>query len=157
MVVAADVDVAADDDVIVLILLMFFVIDSDVFSSSSFVCSGNSLYMPGAASIPSFVKKTIDGLFEEHAPKTLEEIGIKVPSSTWVQLQFCAKSPRSTTSLNYKGDVKLAHRVQQSTLRTTTIDSHYVAATYKYMRSYELWLHEQLVEAICDMSVISAS
>ena len=52
---------------------------------------------------------------------------------------------------------QIDNRVQQRTLRATSKDSHYVAAAYKYMRSYGLWLHEQLVEARCDMSVISAS
>ncbi len=110
-----------------------------------------------ATSILSLVEKTIDGLLEVHAPKTLEEAGIKIPSITWVQLQFCPKNPRSATSLNYTGALNLAHRVQQRTLRATSIYSHYVAAAYKYMRSYGLWLHEKLVEARCDMSAISPS
>ncbi len=136
---------------------MFLVADSDAIASSSYVCLVNSLYMPVATYVPSLAKKTIDGLLQEHAPKTLEEAGIKVPSFTWVQLQFCAKNTRSSTSLIYTGALKVAHRVQQCTLRATSIDSHYVAAAYKYMRSYGLWLHELLVEARCDMSVISAS
>ena len=70
---------------------------------------------------------------------------------------FFPKNPRFATSLNYTGALNLAHRVQQRTLRATSIDSHYVAASHKYMRSNGLWLHEQLVEARCDMSVISAS
>jgi hypothetical protein len=128
-----------------------------VFFSSFFCFIGIGLHMPVATSIPSLVKKTIDGLREEHAPKTLEEAGVKVPSLTWVQLRICPKNPRSSTSLNYTGALNLADRVQQRTLRGTGIDSHYVAAAYTYMRSYGLWLHEQLVEARCDMSVISAS
>ena len=113
--------------------------------------------MPVATSIPSLVNKTIDGLLEVHAPKTLEEAGIKIPSITWVQLQFCPKNPRSATSLNYTGALNLAHRVQQRTLRATSIDSHYVAAAYKYMRSYGLWLQEQQEEAKSKFCVISAS
>ena len=115
-----------------------FVVYSCVFFSSFCCFVGIALYMPVATSIPSLVKKTIDGLLEEHAPKTLEEARIKVPSLTWVQLQFCPKNPRSATSVNYTGALNLAHRVQQRTLRATSIDSHYVAATYKYMRSYGL-------------------
>ena len=61
-------------------------------------------------------------------------------------------------ALEYIGALKLAHKVQQRTLRATSIDSHYVAAAYKYMRSYGFWLSELLDEARCfDMSVISAS
>ena len=73
--------------------------------------------MPVATSIPSLVKKTIDRLIEEHAPKTSEEIGIKFPSITCVQIQLYANNPRSTTSLNYTGALKLAHRVQQRTFK----------------------------------------
>jgi hypothetical protein len=51
-----------------------FVADADAFSSSSYGCLGNSLYMPVAISVPTLVKKSIDGLLlQEHAPKTLEE------------------------------------------------------------------------------------
>jgi len=61
-------------------------------------------------------------------------------------------------ALDYTGALKLAHKVQQRTLRATNIDSHYVSTAYKYMRSYGLWLSELLDEARCfDMSVISAS
>ena len=115
---------------------------------------GDTLYMPVATSIPNLIKKTVDALQLQHAPKTVEESGIAVPSLTWVTLQFCAKNPLFSSALNYTGDLKLTHKVQQRTLRATSADSHYDAAAYKYMRNYALWLHEQLDEADCNMSVI---
>ncbi len=127
---------------------MFFCVD----------LAGTTLFMPVATSIPSLIQKTVEALLLQHSPKTLEEAGVKVPSLTWVSLQFCAKNPLAGRALNYTGALKLAHKVQQRTLRATSIDSHYVSAAYKYMRSYGLWLSELLKEARCfDMSVISAS
>jgi len=118
---------------------------------------GDKLYMPVATSIPNLLKMTIAALELQHAPKTLEESGINVPSLTWVTLQFCANNPLSSSDLNYTGDLKLVHKVQQRTLRATSTSSDYIAAAYKYMRHYAMWLHEQLLEADSDMVMISAS
>jgi hypothetical protein len=74
-----------------------------------------------------------------------------------VSLQFCPKNPLSSSALNYTGSLELKHMVQQRKLRASSIDSHYVAAAYKYMRSYGLWLHEQIQEIDSSLSVISAS
>ena len=63
----------------------------------------------------------------------------------------------SAQALNYTGVLNLKHKVQQRTLRASSIDAHYVAAAYKYMRSYGLWLQEQLEEANNKFYVISAS
>jgi len=52
---------------------------------------GDTLYMPVATSISDPIKITVDALQLHHAPKTLEESWIEVPSRTWVTLQFCAK------------------------------------------------------------------
>jgi len=113
--------------------------------------------MPIATSVPNLIKITVAALETKHAPKTLEEAGIQCPSSSWVTLQFCPKNKRSARALNYTGALNLKHMVQQRTLRAASIDAHYVAAAYKYMRSYGLWLQEQLEEADCGLSVISAS
>jgi len=113
--------------------------------------------MPVATSIPDLIKKTVLALEAEHAPKTLEEVGIQVPGEMWVSLQFCPKNPISARALNYTGNLKLVHKVQQRTLRAENVDAHYVAATYKYMRCYGLWLHKLLEDAHNDCSVVSAS
>jgi hypothetical protein len=119
--------------------------------------TGDKLYLPVATSIPNLIKMTVDALEAEHAPKTLEEVGIQVPGLMWVSVQFCPKNPLSTRALNYTGKLKLVHKVQQRTLRAASIDSHYVAAAYKYMRSYGLWLHNLLEDFNSDLCVISAS
>jgi hypothetical protein len=108
-------------------------------------------------SIPNLIKIAVEAPGAQHAPRTLEASGIEFPSLTWVILQFCAKNPLCLRALNYTCALKLAHDVQQRTLRATSTDSHYVAVAYKYMRSYGLWLHEQLHKANSGMSVIPAS
>lgn len=115
------------------------------------------MFMPVATSIPSLIKKTVDALEAEHHPKTLEQAGIEVPGPMWVSLQFCAKNSTSAKSLDYTGKLNLVHKVQQRTLRASSIDAHYVAAAYKYMRSWGLWLSDMLAEAGSDQTVISAS
>jgi len=80
-----------------------------------------------------------------------------VPSHTWVTLQFCPKNKMTACALNYTGELKLMHKVQQLTLRAISTDSHYVVAAYKYMRHYAVWLRDQLVEIDSALSVISAS
>jgi hypothetical protein len=113
--------------------------------------------MPVATSIADLIKKTVNALEIEHAPKTLEEVGIQVPGLMWMSVQFCAKNPLSSRALQYTGKLNLVHKVQQRTLRAWSVDSHYVAAAYKYMRSYALWLHNMLDDVNTDLTVISAS
>jgi hypothetical protein len=118
---------------------------------------GNTVYMPVATSVPSLIHISVAALEAAHAPETLVEAGVQVPSSSWVSLQFCPKNRLSSSSLNYTGALNLKHMVQQRTLRASSIDSHYVAAPYKYMRNYALWLQEQLQDSNCGLSVISTS
>jgi hypothetical protein len=120
-------------------------------------CTGNVLYLPVATSISNLIKKTVEALEAAHAPLTLEQARIDVPGLMWVSMQFCPKNPLSTRALSYTGKLNLVHKVQQRTLRAYSIDSHYVSAAYKYMRSFGLWLYQLLEDAHSDVSVISAS
>jgi hypothetical protein len=94
--------------------------------------------MPVATSIAGIIKKTVAGLEADHAPKTLKEIGIEVPGLMWMSAQFFAKNALSSRALHYTGKLNLVHEVRQRTLKAYSIDSHYVSATYKYMRSYAM-------------------
>ena len=118
---------------------------------------GNILFMPVATSFPDLVKKTALALEAEHAPKTLEAIGIQVAGEMWVSLQFCPENPISARALNFTGSLNLVHKVQQRTLRAESDDAHYVTAAYKYMRCYGLWLHTLLEDAHSDCFVVSTS
>ena len=113
--------------------------------------------MPMATTIPNLIKITVDTLEIQHTPKTLEESGIQVPSLVRATLQLCAKNLLCSSVLNHTGALNLVHKVQQRTLRATSIDSHYVAVAYTYMRHYALWLHALSVDASGNLSVRSAS
>ena len=113
--------------------------------------------MPVATSIADLIRKRLNALEVDHDPKTLAEVDIQVPGLMWVSVQFCAKNPLSSRALYYTGKLKLVYKVQQRTLRSTSIYSHYVAAAYKYMRSYGMWLHGKLVDVNSDLSIIFAS
>ncbi len=115
------------------------------------------LYMHVATSVNNLIHITVAALEAKHTPKTLTEAGIEVPYRSWVSLQFSPKNPVSAQALNYTCVLNLKHKVQQRTLRASSIDAHYVADAYKYMRSYGLWLQEQLEEANNKSCVISAS
>jgi hypothetical protein len=119
--------------------------------------AGNKLYLPVATSISNLIKKTVEALEAAHSPLTLEQAHIEVPGLVWVSMQFCPKNPLSTRALSYTGKLNLVHKVQQRTLRAYSIDSHYVSAAYKYMRSFGLWLHQLLEDVQSDLKVISAS
>ena len=128
-----------------------------VFIVVGVLSTGNILYMPVATSIPNLIKRTVEALEAKHAPNTLNEVGIQVPGEMWVSIQFCPKNPSSARALQYTGKLNLLHKVQQRTLRATSVDSHYVAAAYKYMRNYALWLSKLLVSVNNNLSITSAS
>jgi hypothetical protein len=120
-------------------------------------CVGNKLYLPVATSISNLIKKTVEALEVEHAPLTLEQARIEVPGVMWVSMQFCPKNQLSTRAHSYTGKLNLMYKVHQRTLRAYSVDSHYVAAACKYVRSFGLWLHKLLENANNDVSITSAS
>ena len=118
----------------------------------------NVLYMPVATSIPNLVKSTTETLKDKHAfQNTLDEAGIQVSREMWVSIQFCAKNLTSTRDLLYTDKLNLVHKVQKRTLRATSVDSNYVAAAYKCMRNYGLWLSKLVISVNNNLSVIFAS
>ena len=140
-------------DLVLLLLLLLLML----LMRFHVVAARDVLYMPVATYFPNLIKITVDALKAKHAQKTLEEARVQVPSPSWVYLQFSPKNRLSSNALNYTGALNLKHKVQQRTLRAHITDAHYVATAKKYMRSYGVWLHEQLREANRGLSVISAS
>jgi hypothetical protein len=113
--------------------------------------------MPVATCIPDLMKMTMSALEAKHSPIILEEVGIQMQGEMWVSMQFCAKNLASAIGLNYTCALNLLHKVQQRTLRATSVDANYVAAAYKYIRSYGRCLHTLLEDAHSDFVVVSAS
>lgn len=68
--------------------------------------------------------------------------GTPIPSVEWVRLQFWPKTPSMLKSLQYTGRFKMKFMVQQRQFRKEHIDSHYAAASYRYMREYAITVRE---------------
>ena len=65
-----------------------------------------------------------------------------VPSVEWVRLQFWPKTPSAKVALHYTGRLRVRFKVQQRQWRRSHIDSHYAAASFRYMREYSLQLKD---------------
>eukprot|EP00951_Prasinocladus_malaysianus_P022981 scaffold194114_cov19-Prasinocladus_malaysianus.AAC.1 len=96
-------------------------------------------FMPFAISIRSLIETVTDALREKHG-HDLEAKGIRIPSESWVALQFCPKNPLATKALAHTGMLNLQHKLQQRTLRSISIDAHYCNALFKYMKEYGVLL-----------------
>ena len=62
--------------------------------------------------------------------------GTPIPSKSWVQLNFCPRNPCTHSSKRYTSKLKAKHIVQKRQFRKSHPDSHYCAASFRYMRDY---------------------
>ena len=62
--------------------------------------------------------------------------GTPIPSKSWVQLNFCPRNPCTHSSKRYTSKLKAKHIVQKHQFRKSHPDSHYCAASFRYMRDY---------------------
>ena len=65
---------------------------------------GDKCFMPFAVSIRSMVDKIRSVLEEKQAPATLESVGIKIPSRSYVHMQFAPKDKCTSKALAYTCD-----------------------------------------------------
>lgn len=65
-----------------------------------------------------------------------------IPSLEWVRLQFWPKTPASKVSLHNTGRFKIKFMIQQRQWRREHPDSHYAAASFRYMREYALSIRD---------------
>ena len=77
---------------------------------------------------------------QAHSPQ-----GTPIPSLEWVRLQFWPKTPAARASLHYTGRFHMKFMIQQRQWRRQHPDSHYAAASFRYMREYAL--------NVCDYSL----
>ena len=61
-------------------------------------------FMSFAVSIRSMVDKIKNVLEEKHTPGTLDNVGIKIPSHSYVQRQFAPKDKCTSKALAYTSD-----------------------------------------------------
>ena len=96
---------------------------------------GSISYLPLAQSRTALIEKVRRALMAKN-PGGLEAAKIFIPSATYVEYQFVPKDSRTAAALNYTGRAQVRRAVQKRTLRCDSIDSHYAAALFKYMRRY---------------------
>ena len=61
-------------------------------------------FMASAVSIRAMVDKIRSALENKHAPATLESVGIKIPSHSYVAMQLSPKDKCTSKALSYTGD-----------------------------------------------------
>ena len=62
--------------------------------------------------------------------------GIKIPSESWLRLQFWPKSHHSHSKIHYTGKLKVKFMIQARQFRKSHPDSHYAAAIFWYQREF---------------------
>ena len=86
---------------------------------------GNITHLARAISIRDFVEQV-----KQCCPD-----GTLIPSDEWVRLQFWPKTASKSRLLHHTGRFKLKFMVQQRQWRHEHVDSHYAAASFRYMHS----------------------
>ena len=76
---------------------------------------------------------SVNDLIQEVSKMCPEE---PVPSNQWVRLQFFPKNPQAKTASQYKSRFNVKMMVQKRQFRLDHPDSHYCAASFRYMREY---------------------
>ena len=64
--------------------------------------------------------------------------GTPIPSISWVQLNFCPRNPRASSSARYTSHLEAKHVIQKRQFRKSHPDAHYCASLFRYMREYAI-------------------
>lgn len=62
--------------------------------------------------------------------------GTKIPSESWLRLQFWPKSHHSHSKIHYTGTLKVKFMVQARQFRKSHPDAHYAAALFRYQHEF---------------------
>ena len=68
--------------------------------------------------------------------------GTKIPSESWVHLQFWPKTPHARSKIHYTGKRDVKFMVQARQFRKEHQDAHYAAAVYQYQRELAIKLRQ---------------
>lgn len=68
--------------------------------------------------------------------------GTKIPSESWIRLQFWPKTLHSRSKIHYTGKLNVKFMVQARQFRKEHKDSHYAAAIYRYQREFSIIYRE---------------
>ncbi|KAI8484568.1 hypothetical protein Bbelb_376750 [Branchiostoma belcheri] len=93
---------------------------------------GQVCHMALALSVPDFINQVFKRLPE----------GAKVPSSTWVSLQFWPKNAFVDRAIRYTGRLGVKYMVQSRQLNHDHPDCHYAAAVFRYFREFAVMFRQ---------------
>ena len=84
----------------------------------------NITHMACAISVPDLIEQV-----KARCPE-----GTKVPSTSWVQLQFWPKTIHAKSKIHYTGKLNVKFMIQARQFRKSHDDAHYAAAVFRYQR-----------------------
>ncbi|XP_013398537.1 uncharacterized protein LOC106165011 [Lingula anatina] len=93
---------------------------------------GQVCHMALAMSVPDFINQVSARL----------PAGSEIPSASWVSLQFWPKNPFVDRAVRYTGRLNVKYMVQSRQLNHDHVDAHYVAAIFKYLKSFSVMFKE---------------
>jgi hypothetical protein len=71
--------------------------------------------------------------------------GIATPSIEWLRLQLCPQNEFKKSALLHTGRLGIKFMVQSRQLNFEHADSHYAAATLKYLREFSIMFREHAI------------
>src|SRR3989337_3016247 len=63
---------------------------------------------------------------------------IHIPSYEWIRLQFWPTNPTTLKAIQYTGRYQVKFKVQGRLLRKKSVDAHYYAALFRYLREFSI-------------------
>ncbi|KAI8516352.1 hypothetical protein Bbelb_049330 [Branchiostoma belcheri] len=93
---------------------------------------GQVCYMALVMSIQDFITQVAKRLPE----------GAKIPSPSWVSLQFWPKNPYADRAVRYTGRLGIKYMVQSRQLNHDHPDCHYAAAVFKYLKEFAVMFRD---------------
>ena len=68
--------------------------------------------------------------------------GTKIPSESWIRLQFWPKTPHARSKIHYTGKLNARYMVQARQFCKDHMDANYASAIFRYQREYSIQLRD---------------
>ncbi|PKY45874.1 hypothetical protein RhiirA4_518110 [Rhizophagus irregularis] len=94
------------------------------------------MHMPLAISIRDLHNIILARLHIKHGEPL--PAAIHIPSYEWIQLQFWPTNPMAIKAIQYIGRYQVKFKVQGRLLRKKSVDAHYCAALFRYLREFSI-------------------
>ncbi|XP_053379602.1 uncharacterized protein LOC128548528 isoform X2 [Mercenaria mercenaria] len=102
-------------------------------------------YMPFAMSV-----ENLREIIQDRLPA-----GAKIPSVSWLKLNFCPSNPYKNSSANYTGRFKVKFKVQQRLLRAQHEDNEYGRNLFGHLKEFACMFREDtLFQSLDDKAIV---